>query len=228
MCWNETISLNTFIFSVAVLGFIYYNNTYTQYKLDEFKSPFMYLFFLSIVGMQLVEYFLWRAIKENDTKTNNRMSIVGSLLAMSQPITISLLMTDKFWQPILTWAYVIFIIPFIGMKYIGNTDKFMTTVDKKTGNLEWKWFLDFKFEKIQYFMYWLLVIPSLFYLPKVISWSIVIALIVTSVKYGFIDNTRMTWGSKWCWVLNGLMLYYLIKLMVVIPFKDMKTNLFCK
>ena len=31
MCYNETISLNTFVFSMAVMAFIYYNNQYTQY-----------------------------------------------------------------------------------------------------------------------------------------------------------------------------------------------------
>lgn len=36
MCWNENVSLNTFLFSSFVLLLIFYNNTYTQYKIKHF------------------------------------------------------------------------------------------------------------------------------------------------------------------------------------------------
>ena len=38
MCWNKDVSLNTFLFSGFVLLLIYYNNTYTKYKVAEFDS----------------------------------------------------------------------------------------------------------------------------------------------------------------------------------------------
>ena len=37
MCWNEHVSLNTFIFSIFVLLLIAYNNKYTQYKIEMFN-----------------------------------------------------------------------------------------------------------------------------------------------------------------------------------------------
>ena len=66
MCWNENISLNTFLFSIITLTFIYYNNEYTQYKIDSFNNKYVYIFFISIILMQLVEYFLWKSIKTKD------------------------------------------------------------------------------------------------------------------------------------------------------------------
>ena len=58
MCWNATISLNTFVFSAATLAFIAYNNTYTKYKLPEFiANPWLYAVIVSFVSIQLVEYF---------------------------------------------------------------------------------------------------------------------------------------------------------------------------
>ena len=77
MCWNENISLNTFIFSTFVLIFIYYNNNYTQYKTKEFNDWKLYVLFFSFIIMQLVEYFLWKSIREKNTYNNTLFSIIG-------------------------------------------------------------------------------------------------------------------------------------------------------
>ena len=69
MCWNKDISLNTFLFSSFILVLIIYNNTYTQYKINELDNIWMYLFFASFIFMQLIEYFIWRNI--NDPVYNN-------------------------------------------------------------------------------------------------------------------------------------------------------------
>ena len=36
MCWNEDISLNTFLFGSFSLLFIFLSNTWSKYKLKEF------------------------------------------------------------------------------------------------------------------------------------------------------------------------------------------------
>ena len=41
MCWNEHVSLNTFLFSSFVLLLIIYNNYYTKYKIKELHSPWI-------------------------------------------------------------------------------------------------------------------------------------------------------------------------------------------
>ena len=46
--WNKDISLNTFLFSSFVLLLIIYNNTYTQYKINELENIWMYLFLLHL------------------------------------------------------------------------------------------------------------------------------------------------------------------------------------
>ena len=62
MCWNADISLNTYLFSVFALIFIYISNTYTRYKVKWFDSLFIYFFVLLYVSMQLLEYFIWKNI----------------------------------------------------------------------------------------------------------------------------------------------------------------------
>ena len=63
MCWNPDISINTFLFSCLTLLFIYITNTYTKYKTPLFDNPIFYLLFLAVVSIQLIEFFLWRNLK---------------------------------------------------------------------------------------------------------------------------------------------------------------------
>lgn len=50
MCWNQKVSLNTFLFSLFAASFAYFNNVLNFYT---------YLYFISFISMQLVEYFAW-------------------------------------------------------------------------------------------------------------------------------------------------------------------------
>lgn len=79
MCWNKEIFLNTFLFSSFVLALIFYNNTYTQYKIKYFDNSWYYILLSSIILMQLVEYFIWRNIHST---YNQFFSIVASILLL--------------------------------------------------------------------------------------------------------------------------------------------------
>ena len=57
MLENADISINTFLFAFLALLFIYFTNTYTKYKTHSFDNKIMYLFTLSVVCMQLLEFF---------------------------------------------------------------------------------------------------------------------------------------------------------------------------
>ena len=64
MCWNEDVSLNTFLFSSFVLLLIIYNNLFTKYKIQELNNPFIYLLIASFVFIQLIEFFIWKNIND--------------------------------------------------------------------------------------------------------------------------------------------------------------------
>ena len=93
MCWNQYVSLNTFMFSIFVLLLIAYNNKYTQYKTPLFNNKFVYFFFLSFITMQLIEFFIWRNI--DNKKLNNLFSTLGALLLLIQPIASLLMLKDE-------------------------------------------------------------------------------------------------------------------------------------
>ena len=42
MCWNEYVSINTFVFGIFVLLLIAFNNKHSQYKIIEFQNPYAY------------------------------------------------------------------------------------------------------------------------------------------------------------------------------------------
>jgi len=92
MCWNQYVSINTFLFGIFTLWFIKINNTYSDYKIDFFKNEYVYLFILSIVLMQLIEFFLW--INIHNKSINHNLSILGFLLLVVQPITALYLIKD--------------------------------------------------------------------------------------------------------------------------------------
>jgi hypothetical protein len=217
MCWNATISLNTFVFSASTLAFIAYNNTYTKYKLNEFiANPWLYAVIVSFVSIQLVEYFLWRSIETRDAKLNRIASIVGSLIIAAQPLAVSMLITNR----VVTGIYAIIFAAYILLKYPGNLDKYSTVVSPTTGSLQWKWnYSSSGIDTIQMLGYFAVFFVAAFYVPKYLA--IIVAGTLVVMWWAYRDDERMVWGSKWCWSANILMFYYLAKIMVVLPFGDM-------
>ena len=212
MCWNATISLNTFIFSVATLLFVAYNNAYTKYKLAEFKSsPWLYAFIMSVSGMQLVEYFLW-----SGSGPSQAMSIAGSLLLLVQPLFLALAVG----APNLAAGYAAFMAAFVLAKYPGNASRFSTV---KTGDgLEWRWFDDYKYQWIYYLAYWGTAITCAFYMPTQLMYLSVAIFGVVAITLGrWWNGASMVWASKYCWGLNVLAFYYLYRIMIAMPFREM-------
>ena len=98
MCWNQSVSMNTFLFSLfAVL--LSFSNGLIDNK--------MALLYLSFMSMQLVEYFAWGDI--NNKKKIELLSKVGFTLILLQPaISLSRLPDDK--RNIMMSLYAAFIL----------------------------------------------------------------------------------------------------------------------
>ena len=91
MCWNQHVSLNTFLFSTFVLILIIYNNKYTQYKIKELNNTWMYIFLFSFILMQLIEFFIWRNL---NNKYNQIWSNIAVLLLLFQPIASVMILSN--------------------------------------------------------------------------------------------------------------------------------------
>lgn len=211
MCYNETISLNTFIFSMTVMAFIYYNNQYTQYKVKAFQNKYVYLFFISIVSMQLVEYFLWKSIKTGNVRMNEIASTIGWIvIRILHPVSFLSLLDNTSLRNLLVVSYLICL--FIFTMFFRKPIDFLTTV--KDGHLFWNWLHGGKIESLVYgLVYFAFLIPSFMKFP----WMSVVAMIYFIYLYFYRNNN---WGSMWCWSINLVFIYYLVWILVVLPYHE--------
>jgi hypothetical protein len=214
MCWNENVSLNTFIFTTSVLAFIWYNNTYTQYKLKDFKTPFLYLLFFTFTSMQLIEYFLWKSLKTKDHKSNQLFSMIGwIIIRIIQPLAI-LLIIPKGYDII---KYSLSIIYFLTLtivsiyKQIYNPIDFTTPIDNN-GHLYWKWLDLYNYERIVFVLY------IIIFFTLILTYPIATSILLLLLVYDYFKYANFS--SMWCWMCNSVLLYFLFKILFVLPYKE--------
>lgn len=213
MCWNKEVSLNTFLFSGFVLGLIIYNNRYTQYKIDELNNIYVYIFFISFIFMQLLEYFIWANI---DNKLYNKIfTIIATILLLVQPIASTMLITNKKVQESILLIYLICMIPFATYRFM--TKKIGSTVSD-LGHLQWNMLLDTKnsMDRIICIFWFIFFLFPLFYSGNIFGLLFgLITLIIIIYNY-YKDDTI---ASVWCWVVNSIMVYYAVYLLFYLPIR---------
>jgi hypothetical protein len=209
MCWNEYVSLNTFLFSGFVLMLIIYNNSFTKYKIPELNNKWMYLFIASFVFMQLLEFFIWRNI--NNAFYNNLFSIFALLLLFIQPIASIMLITNVQIRKSLLMIYLLLAIPFSIYKFYTKRNR---TEVSKNGHLKWVFF----YVSPIIWISWLFFFLFSFVYEK--NWFGLIfgltTLLIASINY---KNDNTIW-SMWCWSVNSIMIYYAIYLLLYLPFLE--------
>ena len=213
MCWNQYVSLNTFTFSTIILILIAYNNKYTPYKISELNNIFAYIFFMSFIIMQLIEFFLWRNLNNKDI--NQKLSIAGALLLMVQPIASLLMLKDDFTRKAMLTTYTIPAFAYFIYK-VKTQPNFNTTVTPM-GHLRWNWLNQDKNKLLGliwfFFLYFSIFVEKQYYTAGIIT------LALLAVSY-YSYNKEGSYGSLWCWSINSLMIYYAIKLLIVLPYKE--------
>ena len=135
MCWNQEVSLNTFLFSVFTLILIMYNNAFTQYKIQELNNIWIYAFMSSVIFMQFIEFFIWRNI--DNTYYNHIFSIIAAALIMIQPIFSIMILSNTILRNILLGVYLLLSIPYSIYQFL---TKNIHTKIGSTGHLRWKFF----------------------------------------------------------------------------------------
>lgn len=188
MCWNESVSMNTFIFSTFVVVFSYFNNV-----LDIYQS----LLLFSISCMQLVEFFIWRNIK--NTRKNIFYSKIAEMLLVSQPVFSLLTIQNQAIKYGTVALYVLFLCVNAMLKKGNN--KYKKTTIGKNGHLRWNWLSSNPIVVVVYLV--CLLVPILFWKKSFIFVIVTATLIASFVLFG----KDGTWGSLWCWTSNFIALY---------------------
>ena len=208
MCWNSEVSLNTFIFSMFVLLLIMYNNAYTKYKIPELNHFWAYAFFISFILMQLIEYFIWRNIK--NPFYNSFFTKSAIMLLLIQPITTIMLINNEILKKYMLALYLILAIPFAIYRFSVKSVK--STVTNK-GHLYWGLLL---YNNEIYFLIWLFFfLFSFFYNQTYFAFLFGLIMLIIST-YNYYNDGSI--GSMWCWIVNSIMIYYAAYLLIYLPF----------
>ena len=191
MCWNASVSLNTYIFGLFASLFSYYNG---------FGNILSVIFYQSFIIVQLIEYFVW-----TKAFSNKLLSQIGFFVIMCQPI-FNIIKIEQSPQviPYILAAYIIFIVILYTIIVPFNTIDF-TMIPSKNGHLSWKW-LDLNIYIIFIWYAFLSIrwIIDRMYLVLTIITSL---LIITLVLY----KDTNTFGSMWCWTANIISFYLIIE-----------------
>lgn len=180
MCWNATVSLNTYIFGLFACIFSYVNN-----RLDIFN----FLFIQSWMSIQLIEYFIW-----SKTFSNRVLSQVAFILIVLQPVFGILAASTSQTKYIYLALYICFAAVTMVLNPWSKID--FSSTPASNGHLAWNW-LNFS---IPYMIIWFFFLSIKFVANKqwIIYALVCISLVVTYLLY----HKTKTWGSLWCWLAN--------------------------
>jgi hypothetical protein len=211
MCWNEEVSRNTFFFSGFVLSLIIFNNTYTQYKIQELNNNWVYIFIASFITIQLIEIFIWRNI--NNRIYNNRFSILASVVFCIQPIISMMLLTNIPLRNVLLLIYCSLALPYAIYKLVFHTKQFSSVVSE-SGHLRYNFFMLPSVAVIGWLFFFLF---SWVYEKKWVG--VFFGLITLIISYLNYKNDN-SYSSMWCWSVNSVMIYYAGYLLLYLPFLE--------
>ena len=214
MCWNPDISLNTFFFAILALLFIFLSNTFTKYKSETFRNPLVYLFFLEISSIQLIEFFLWRNLENK--KVNEQLSKIIFLFISIQPPTLMLMMPNSIWKYILLVSYGILLLFYIVYSQSVNPVHVTTTVGSN-GHLIWAGFNIKGYDNPLLFGFLLFYSLPLFFINNpLLRLFIFLSMVATLFFY----YKHKTFSTMWCWIANIFLLYFVVDILLVKPFYE--------
>jgi len=182
MCWNAAISMNSFLFGIGaiIIGGIY-----------GISVPLLF-FYSTIVFMQLIEYIVWTY---PSNQINFYASVSASFLLWLQPIAAILTMTQ--YKLIVVSIYCILsILSNLNTRWTPDIYKMYPGTN---GHLVWNWL---KNDKALWF-YFLFLLAPIFLIVSNEMIFIILATLITSL-YGYYKTN--TWGSMWCWLVDGLVI----------------------
>jgi len=191
MCWNETVSLNTFLFSFFGMNLAYFNNVIITFN---------YLYLISFISMQLLEYFTWKHL--NNKEINRLLSQLGLFLIFIQPILFILSIPNVKYSvktPVLA-LYILFSLGcFLYFPINYSMEK------APNGHLAWNWLNFPPYIVLTWITFiFILLLYAKDYFRFILHTGLFLAIYYTYYKTN-------TWGSLWCWIANLATIFYIAK-----------------
>jgi len=192
MCFNEQVSLGTYIIGLIGVILLYKNNYIPEA-----------IFYAWVIQMQLIEYFLWKnqPCQGESEEINKKISVVGIIVNHLEPIVlwIAVLLFGKKLPKSINMLMLGFVIATVLYTKNSLDENECTTVTPESSpHLFWKWNKDEKTHGA-YYLYFLiaLVVLSLYGLKEngmnnavIIFLSFILSIIIYGKKH--------TVGAMWC------------------------------
>jgi hypothetical protein len=174
----------------------------------------IYVFIASVISMQLVEFFIWRNI--DNAYYNHLFSIMAFLLLILQPAASLMILTNISLRNMLLFVYLLGAIPFSAYN-IATNPQIRSTISKK-GHLQWKFLSVIPiYPPIIWLFYLFFILFAFVYEGKWFGFLLgTILLIISYINYGSDQSVN----SMWCWGINSFLLFYLVYLLIVLPFYE--------
>jgi hypothetical protein len=191
MCWNQSVSLNTFLVGLFAVSLALHNNL---------LSYIGALGAMAFISMQLLEYFAWGNI--NNKNVISLLSKIGLALVLLQPL---LIFAPSLPVNIL-YPYIALYITFLIASYtvVKPFSDIVFSMHKSTnGHLAWEWLELPYYISLIWFAFF--IFPLIYSKRYLFTSLITLAFSVSFVTY-YESNT---WGSTWCWLSNIYSLYLL-------------------
>lgn len=191
MCWNAEVSLNTFIYGTIAAIIVLSLN----------KIPIRTILLVYTVSLiQLMEYFTWKNINNNEIV--HYLSITGAFILLLQVLLIS---NNNLKNKEQLFSYIfIFILTIIAFYHNFENKKFHMEKGEN-GHLKWLW-ADLPIP--------LLISGLLLWIyPPIRNKNYISTLfIITTLTISFYYYYKYkTWGSMWCYIGNLFWILLIIK-----------------
>ena len=193
MCWNDRVSLTTFIIGAVVC--------YTLFKRNKpyDKVIGVFIFFYSFI--QFCEYLMWKSIKENNTKLN---SLATKLVYINLYAHAAVVGYMLYLETGVSLYFKIGLIPFIyGMMSMPKfRDDIIISKPKEGRHLAWD------FDNRFYVVVSLIIFYSFYSIPSLRPMALFFL-----ITYIISFTTKKGEGSAsyWCWISAFLSGYALIR-----------------
>lgn len=186
MCWNASVSLNTFL--IGIIGI-----TIGVYSGMSLPVAF---FCFSIALIQLIEYFVWTYY--DNKVVNYWASVAASSLLWVQPIASISMVGNAGLRNAMLLSYGL--LSFVG-QFFEKDKKNYSMTRAPNGHLSWNWMKPVSFSKLVVYMIFLFV--PIFITKNYDIAALALGTLGVSIYSYWRENT---WGSMWCWIANGLVL----------------------
>ena len=191
MCWNAEVSLNTFIYGTIAAIIVLSLN----------KIPIRTILLVYTVSLiQLMEYFTWKNINNNELI--HYLSITGAFILLLQVLLIS---NNNLKNKEQLFSYIfIFILTIIAFYHNFENKKFHMEKGEN-GHLKWLW-ADLPVP--------LLISGLLLWIyPPIKNKNYISTLfIITTLTISFYYYYKYkTWGSMWCYIGNSFWILLIMK-----------------